>query len=68
MTIQRNQKEFEKKIKKFLPDYSVTSRVVYFLQHPIHLKQLGGTNSMLARYLSESESCKLKFLKHGDKM
>lgn len=34
-----------------LPDFKPKERVVYMLKHPVHLKQCGGNNQMLADYL-----------------
>lgn len=34
-----------------LPDFKPKERVIYMLKHPVHLKQCGGNNQMLADYL-----------------
>lgn len=43
--------KFKSNMEKKMQDFNAKERVVYMLRHPIHLKQCGGDNQMLADYL-----------------
>lgn len=43
--------KFKTTMESKLPDFKAKERVVYMLKHPVHLKQCGGNNQMLADYL-----------------
>lgn len=43
--------KFKTTMESKLPDFKPKERVVYMLKHPVHLKQCGGNNQMLADYL-----------------